>query len=91
MTEEIKRKEKKTYILDERLFTGETGASHSNRTNVQGALTPDERRQKPIEEKTFPAHSRIAKSRVNLRVKSVEKSACDQIRWPNCDNQSFSK
>jgi hypothetical protein len=49
----------------------------------QSAHTPDERCQKPIKKETFTAHSLIAKARVDLRVKSVEKSACDQIRWPN--------
>jgi hypothetical protein len=54
--------------------------------NVQmSARTPDERCQKSIKEETFTAHSLVAKARIDLRVKSVEKSACDQIRWPNCD------
>ena len=63
----------------------------TNGATVQGALTPNERRKKPIKEKTFAAHSRIAKPRVDLRMKCVEKSACDQIRWPNCDDASFSE
>lgn len=52
---------------------------------LQSARTPEERCQKPINEETFTAHTLVAKARVDLRVKSVEKSACDQIRWPNCD------
>lgn len=53
--------------------------------NVQSARTPDERCQKPIKEETFTAHSSVAKAGVDLRMKSVEKSACDQICWPNWD------
>jgi hypothetical protein len=45
--------------------------------------TPDAGGKETIEEESLAAHSRVVKTRVDLRVKSIEKRTCDEVRWPN--------
>lgn len=45
--------------------------------------TPDTRGKEAIEEETLSAHPLVVKTRVDLRVKSIEKRACDEVRRPN--------
>jgi hypothetical protein len=49
--------------------------------------TPDARTKETIQEETLAAHSLIVKTRVDLRVKSVEKRTCDEVHRPNWGDQ----